>query len=261
MLGRTFLVLVAALVSSVCGCAAPAPKKCFLARLAGPAKVEQKAPVAVAVVVTDRRPTYRNYTLLAFVFLVPFANGEVPGVPPMTCLEAPEQCIDYRDVVGLLVAKNLRASQGVLHARYEEGSSRLKQYELRLKIELEDLRTRNTIIGYGLGPFCAVPWIVGLPMGRVGIQGKGSWELSETRSRKILKKGTFIVDKSETVGLYYSTTEQAYRPDGVMGQGLSEVVATITDGVLQALRREPPAYWAQVAQEHEQWRRPPRQTP
>ena len=226
-------------------------EKCFLAELPGPAKVEQTAPVSVAVFVTDNRPTYKNYAMLAFVFLVPFAHGEVPGVPPMTCLEAGDKCIDYRHVIGLLVAKNLRASEGVAQARYEEFSANLRKYDLRLKITLEDLHTDNIIIGYGLGPFCGVPWILALPMGRVGLEGKGSWELSETRSGKVIEKGGFAVNDSKTVALYYSTTQTAYSREGVMGEAVGGVVATITDGALQALRRQPPEYWAELAKERE----------
>ena len=213
---------------------------CFLAQLPRPSRTEPPAPVKLIVQVNDRRPEYKNYAPLAFVFLIPFAHGEVPGVPPATILGAEDKCIDYRHVVGLLVAKHLRASSAVLDARYvgRPTSVQSAASDLRLSIRLDDLHTDNLIFSYGLGPFCGVAWILGLPLGKTGLQGSGSWELVD-QSGKVAGRGVFAVDEREIVGVYYSTTQQAYSPDGGMGKSMNGVVNAISEGVIATLRHQP----------------------
>jgi len=211
-------------------------EKCFLAEMA-PADAPLTADPSHTVVVTvvDRRPEYRNYAPLAFVFFVPFAHGEVPGL--IGCAGVYERCADYRHVFGMLVAKQIQSMDSGIAARYED-SGRVKQTEHKLKIHLADFHTDSTIYSYGLGPFCGVAWMLALPMGSTGVDAEGGWELLAPSGIR-LGGGTFSMHSRKTISIYYSTTAQAYSRDGVIGQSLHEISSGIARGVTEALAAKP----------------------
>lgn len=212
-------------------------ERCFLSDMVSPAKSAPSTLTSpqIAVTVTDKRPEYTSYAPLAFVFFVPFAHGEVPGI--MGSPGVMEKCANYTHVLGLLVAREMQSSGKVARARYDE-YGHLSESEFRLRIRIEDFQTDSTIYSYCLGPFCGVPWILALPMGKTGIDAKGSWELLDPAGRRI-GNGTFSVNSRETLGLYYSTTQKAYSPDGVIGKSLNEISAGIVGGAIEALPDQP----------------------
>ena len=137
---KSTVLMAMLLLAHIVGCAQPTMH--WLADLSPSVVTQSKTPVSVGVVVRDERRSYKHSSeWLALLPLVPYASGDLGGIPCMGVSTRGLQGmaagfflggeqLNYAAVFPLLVSKELRNSGMVLHSCVEKNNETLKQHEL-----------------------------------------------------------------------------------------------------------------------------------
>jgi hypothetical protein len=237
-----------------------------------PVKAPVRAPVAIAVVIEDNRPVYRDYTLLSQFPGVPFAKGRFGGILKAFCQQGTDQTslgqmynikpaqfvghdlIDLEYLAGLLIAKAFRESDSTLHCVYAPEADTLSQYELVLRIDLKNMYLQESIITYGASLFGIYFNFLGLPQCGFVMSCDLKWDLVEAHSGQVLGTGKFVLERSAVSGFYYPPYLTVYSSDGLLGEFFSQMLRQVVGEVNQLLARQSPMHWSSLAKHHEAWR-------
>ena len=208
-------------------------------------------PVSIAVTSEDSRRTKPSLgKWLSWFPLAPYASDRHSGdpMPAFTCL-------DYRDVLPLLVAKDIRRSRIAQHSVVidDKNINAIKDYELRLHLTITECTLTDTRITYSLSVFGMGLWLIGLPKGRSVIDIGVQWRLEQTRDSSIIAQGDIFRRTSMVESLYYLCSKGR----GVFrGQGLNEEIhntvftefsAEMLKQIHQALETKDEQFWRGIS--------------
>ena len=245
------------------GCIQPELPRNWMATLPDPAVSSRTTPVCVAVVVNDKRaPTGNNpeFGLLALVPLVPYAQGTACGTPEL--VSGPPSgpwtsgIMDYKQTIALLLAKGLRNSKTVIHAKCESPSAPLNQYEAVLELDMHKGKYTKGAFTYCLGPYGVFLWFIGLPAARIEAQIAFDWNLRLTSTDEILASGTYANGFNKIWGVYYNrggaTVPKA--TERLHTTFYPEMVESVVQQAQKALLAKSDSQWRAIAKAHETWR-------
>jgi len=207
--------------------------------------------VSIAVTSEDSRKSKPSIgKWLSWLPFAPYASDRHSGdpMPAFTCL-------DYRDVVPLLVAKDLRRSRIVQHSIVidDKNMGALKDYELRLHLTITECSLTDTRFTYSLSIFGMGFWLLGAPKGRSVIDIGAQWRLELTQNSTIIGQGDIFRRTTMYEGLYYlcSKGRGAFR-----GQSLNEEIhnaafssfsAELLAQINKAMELKGPEFWQGVS--------------